>query len=125
MRIVTLLVLIALIAGGIWYANQAGWFEKAEETGDTFEAHYARGLKEYNDTQYDAAIESFKTALARTDEAGDRPMCLRRLGDCYKEKGMYAEAIETYEKVIAEYPDHKIVPNTKNAIEMVRGLGHF
>ena len=125
MRILTLLVLIVLIAGGLWYANKEGWFEKAEERADTFGAHYAKGVKAYQEMHYDDAIQSFRTALSKTDEAGDRPMCLRKLGDSYREKEMYAEAMETYQKVVDEYPDHKIVGDTLSAMEKVRSFGNF
>ena len=125
MRIVTLLVLIALIAGGPGCASKEIWCSKAPDIADTFETHYAKGIKAYQDMRYDAAIESFKTALSKNHETGDRPLCLRRLGDCYKEKRMYAEALRTYQKLIDEYPDHKLAPDTRSTVEKVQSLGHF
>jgi len=125
MRIVILLALTALIVSGPGCASKDIRCPKAEETTSSFEAHYAKAMRAYQDMRYDEAIESFKTALSKINETGDRAICLRRLGDCYKEKKMYAEAIETYERVLAEYPDHKIAPNTRKTITNVQSLGHF
>ena len=125
MKVSTILILIVIIAAGVWYANKEGYFKKAGEQVDTPAAHYAKGFKLYTDMKYDDAIAAFKTAIEKNAPFKDKPMCMRRLGDCYKEKKMYKEAIATYEKLIEEFPDDKITANTKNAIEEVQAIGHF
>ena len=125
MRVTTLIIIIAIIVGGLWYANKEGYIGKAKETADSFDAHYAAGTKLYNDMKYDEAIAEYEKAMARDSNNVQTPILMRRLGDCYKEKGDSKKAISIYEDLCEKYPDHKIVPDTKNAIEKVRSLGHF
>ena len=125
MRVSTIIIIIIVVLGGLWFANKKGYFKKAEEAADTFEGHYGKGLKHYQKMRYEEAIEEFQIAMEKDPKHAEMPTLLRRLGDSYKDNRQPDKAIETYEKLIAEYPEHKIIPDTKNALEKVKALGRF
>ena len=130
MRVTTLIIIIAIIAAGLWYANETGYFKKAEEAADSFEAHYSKGIKLYQQEQYEEAIKEFDAAVAANPTHEQAPNAERRRADCTRELGKtdpekIKEAIALYEAWIEKYPDHKMAANTRTILEKTRELGTF
>ena len=126
MRVTTLVIIIALIGGGLWYAKKAGYLGKVQSaTQDSFEAHLAKGKGLYQVTKYDEAIEELNKAIAASPTHEDMPRALRCLGDCHKEKREPQKAVEIYERIIKDYPDDKMRGDVEKAIEKVKALNYF
>ncbi len=104
MRLVPLLIIIALIGGGAYYAYDKGYFAKAGEAAEnSFGVNFGRGTKLYGEMKYEEAIASFKKAHGLEPE----------------------KALEWYQKVLDEYPDTKIRGQVEKAKELVGDIGHY
>lgn len=69
------------------------------------EAYVNRGIAYYNMDKYNSAIEDYKTAKALELKPHLAPAVQYNLGNAYREKGEYNEAIKVYEEGINLNPD--------------------
>lgn len=125
MRVTRLIIVIAIIGGGLWYANKHGYLDRFKESADSFEAHLAKGKGLYQVQKYDAAIAELEKAMQADPTHKDMPRAMRCLGDCYKEKREPRKAVEIYEDILKKYPDDKMRGDVEKAIEKVKAFDYF
>lgn len=101
----------------------AAYEQVIKEAGDGFYGQMARlGLAEAQTRagQYDPAINTFKELAQRKD--GPLPVdgILMQLGRTYVEAGKKAEAQQTFNKLVEEYPESPFTGDARKAIETLK-----
>ena len=123
MRVSTLVVVIALIAGLGYYLSKTGTLDKMRKDADnSFGVHYAKGQGSFNASKYEEAIKEFEKALALSAADSDAPVASMRIGDCYKELKQNEKAIDAYQKCIKDYPNFRQRGQIEQTIEKIKGL---
>ena len=94
-----------------------------KESGDTFYGQMARlGLAEAQSRagQFDAAINAFKELAQRKD--GPLPVdgILMQLGRTYVEAGKRADAQQTFNKLVEEYPESPFAGEAKKELDTLK-----
>ena len=126
MRLLTLVIIIAIIVGGLYYAHQKGYIGKAGQAVESsFTLHFSRGQKLYNQMKYEEAIAELERAYELEPNHTKAPDALRRIGDCYKELKKPDDAIASYERCIEKFPDYHLRGDVEKAIELVKALGYY
>jgi tetratricopeptide (TPR) repeat protein len=126
MRVTTLIIIIALVGGGLYYAWKNGYIGKAESTVDqSFDVHFGKGQSLYQVSKYEDALKELEKAVALDPKHAQAPDARVRIGDCYKELKQPQKAVETYEAVLKDFPNYKMRGQVEQSIEKVKSLGHF
>lgn len=88
-----------------------------EDSGtDLAKSHYEAGYKAYQAKDFETAIEELKKAVSYD---ASNVAALYVLGNSYKEKGNKKMAVETYEQVIALFPDTEKAKQSKKYIKQL------
>lgn len=123
MRVTTLIIVIAIVAGGAYFAWKKGYLGQAQQAAEqSFDVHFSKGQTLFQGMKYDEAIQEFQKALTLQPNHPQAPDALLRMGDCYRDMKQTDKAIETYEKIIKEYPDYKARGIVEKAIEKLKGM---
>ena len=132
MRVVTLLIILAIIGGVIYVGHTQGWWKKGEAAADSFTAHFQKGSSLYQTEKYAEAVEAMKKALEVEPDHPNAVKAMARLGDIFRDWGMAAKesdktkkAIEWYDKAIKAYPDADIIGRVKQSKLKTEELGGF
>jgi TolA-binding protein len=101
----------------------AAYEQVIKESGDSFYGQMARlGLAEAQARagQYDTAINTFKELAQRKD--GPLPVdgILMQLGRTYLEAGKRADARQTFNKIVEEYPESPFTGDARKEIETLK-----
>ena len=134
MRVTTLIIIVALVGGGLWFAKEKGYLDKAaqraEQAADSFKAHRAKADKKYQEMSYDEALKEYHTAIEKEPAHADVPFALMRIAECHVELSKKGDpqvelkkAKEYYTRIVDEYPNHKIIPQIKKSLEKVESMG--
>ena len=134
MRLVTLIIIAAIIVGGVLYAKKAGWLDKAaqqaQEAGDSFTAHRSKGGKHFLAMEYDEAIEEYQAAIDKEPNHPDVPEVMMRIARSHEQlskKGNKEEelknAMDCYKALLEKYPDHSSVAQAKKNMEVIEVTG--
>ena len=103
--------------------------EKLEETGESFNSvyklmmskigtdvgsqYYDSGMKSYQAEMYEDAIKDLTKAYTYDNSNGD---ALYNLGNAYRKSGDIVNAVETYNKVIEEFPDTEMATRSQQYV---------
>ena len=84
------------------------------KVGETVGAdYYDAGIKEYQNETFEEAIADLTKAYAYDNSNGD---ALYNLGNAYRKSGDIINAIDTYQKVIEEFPDTEMATRSQQYI---------
>lgn len=85
----------------------------AKVGGDVGSSYYDAGVKAYQNETYEEAITNLTKAYAYDNSNGD---ALYNLANAYRKSGDVINAIDTYEKVIAQFPDTEMATRSQQYI---------
>lgn len=81
--------------------------------GDVGANYYESGIKAYQNESFDQAIADLTKAYSYDNTNGD---ALYNLGNAYRKSGDVVNAIDTYQKVIEEFPDTEMATRSQQYI---------
>jgi hypothetical protein len=116
MRAIGWLVVVGLVAGAPALAlaeeekEEAGYSPEAKKKFNEGNEHYAKG-------EYDAAIESFKAAIAADPKL---PGPYRNLGLAYRALNRCSDALPMYEKYLQIKPESRFTDRVRREIDLCR-----
>ncbi len=126
MRVTTLLIIVAIVGGGIFYAWKQGYIGAAKENVQkSFDTHFAAGQGLYHGEDYEAAIKELEAAISLEPGHVLVPDALMRIGDCHKTQKRFAKALEYYQRVVKEYPNFKNRGQVEKSIEQVKSAANL
>jgi tetratricopeptide (TPR) repeat protein len=101
-------------------AAVAAYQEVIRQAGDTISGQMARlglAVSQARAGQYDQAINAFKELAQRKD--GPLPVdgILMELGRTYRDAGKRADAQQTFNRLVSEYPDSQFTPEAKRELD--------
>jgi tetratricopeptide (TPR) repeat protein len=80
---------------------------------DVSAGYYDSGMKAYQSEMYEDAIKDLTKAYSYDNSNGD---ALYNLGNAYRKSGDIVNAIDTYNKVIEEFPDTEMATRSQQYV---------
>jgi tetratricopeptide (TPR) repeat protein len=102
------------------YDESIAAFERAVREGRGFqpEAHAGMGLVHVDKGDHEAAVVSFRKAIAQLSDT--EPALYQLLGASYEKLEKWKEAAAAYEKYLELAPDGKLAPAIRSIIDQLR-----
>ena len=117
---------LLIFCGVVWYVHDHYTFRDVVGYSKTHPSAYSPMLDYYSGTgmymrsDFDGAIEAFNQLLTDYPTCQYAPGALYKLSDSYMERNRWAEARETLEKFIEQFPDDPQRPVVDQKYEYVK-----
>ena len=85
------------------------YLEAFSDPARTPRAWLGKGWSLWEAQRYTEAAEAFEKVLALSDRPGDRATALYKMGDCHLVKRQFAPALESFNRLVREFPDDPLV----------------
>jgi tetratricopeptide (TPR) repeat protein len=131
MRILTIIVILAALAGGAWYM---GWFKVGKDGTITATPpavtapemdDYDRGLAAFTASNYPEAITSYKKAIAKDPNNEKAAAAYYRIAVSYDEQNTHPkEAIAAYKEFLTKFPKHEWHDKANKRYEFLANSSH-